>query len=121
RGDAAAKRAPTRPGRAFQIRRRRRLPPWSGGHGMSDPIPSPTTGFRLELDAHESRTLARSQKRRRRILPMNPTALFRSLVVPLVGVSLLSAAVASDEIPGAPQPRPIVLIGGTVHPVSGPS
>ncbi|HLU49182.1 MAG TPA: amidohydrolase family protein [Planctomycetota bacterium] len=52
---------------------------------------------------------------------MNPTALFRSLVVPLVGVSLLSAAVASDEIPGAPQSRPIVLIGGTVHPVSGPS
>jgi imidazolonepropionase-like amidohydrolase len=30
-------------------------------------------------------------------------------------------ASASDQIPGAPQKQPIALVGGTVHPVSGPS
>lgn len=32
-----------------------------------------------------------------------------------------TAAVASPEVPGAPQSGPIALIGGTVHPVSGPA
>ena len=29
-------------------------------------------------------------------------------------------AIASPEVPGAPQQKPIALVGGTVHPVSGP-
>jgi imidazolonepropionase-like amidohydrolase len=33
----------------------------------------------------------------------------------------LSQAVAAPEIPGKPQERPIALVGGTVHPVSGPA
>jgi imidazolonepropionase-like amidohydrolase len=33
----------------------------------------------------------------------------------------VSAAQASPEIPGAPQDHPIALVGGTVHPVSGPT
>lgn len=35
-------------------------------------------------------------------------------------VAALSAAQGTDEVPGAPQSRPIAMIGGTVHPVSGP-
>lgn len=31
-----------------------------------------------------------------------------------------SSLSANDEIPGAPQDRPIALVGGTIHPVSGP-
>ena len=27
---------------------------------------------------------------------------------------------ANPEIPGAPQEKPIALVGGTIHPVSGP-
>jgi hypothetical protein len=27
---------------------------------------------------------------------------------------------ASDQVPGAKQERPIVLIGATIHPISGP-
>jgi imidazolonepropionase-like amidohydrolase len=36
-------------------------------------------------------------------------------------VALTAAAHGSPEIPGAPQNRAIVLVGGTVHPVSGPA
>ena len=32
-----------------------------------------------------------------------------------------SATYASDPIPGAPQSRPVALVGGTIHPVSGPT
>ena len=32
-----------------------------------------------------------------------------------------SALSASDQVPGPPQAQPIALVGGTVHPVSGPS
>jgi imidazolonepropionase-like amidohydrolase len=32
-----------------------------------------------------------------------------------------STASASPEIPGAPQQKPVALVGGTVHPVSGPA
>ncbi len=38
----------------------------------------------------------------------------------LAGLAFTSAAVAGPEIPGPPQTRPIALVGGTVHPVSGP-
>ncbi len=36
---------------------------------------------------------------------------------------LLTAAAieASDQIPGAPQAQPIALVGGTIHPISGPA
>jgi len=34
---------------------------------------------------------------------------------------LSSLAHASPEVPGKPQDRPIALVGGTVHPVSGPA
>jgi imidazolonepropionase-like amidohydrolase len=32
-----------------------------------------------------------------------------------------SSAFAGPEIPGAPQAKPIALVGGTIHPVSGPT
>jgi imidazolonepropionase-like amidohydrolase len=38
----------------------------------------------------------------------------------VAGLACLSAAQAGPEIPGAPQSKPIALVGGTVHPVSGP-
>jgi len=34
---------------------------------------------------------------------------------------LISAASASDQIPGAPQKKPIALINGVLHPISGPA
>ena len=36
-------------------------------------------------------------------------------------LTLLSAASASDQIPGAPQKKPIALINGVLHPISGPA
>ena len=39
----------------------------------------------------------------------------------LVGLSPSMVALASPEIPGAPQTVPIALVGGTVHPVSAPA
>lgn len=41
----------------------------------------------------------------------------RALVVFLL---LTAAASANPEIPGAPQQRPIAIVGATIHPVSGP-
>lgn len=40
-----------------------------------------------------------------------------------IGVVLwvAGAATASPEIPGAPQPQPLALVGGTIHPISGPA
>lgn len=44
------------------------------------------------------------------------------LTLLLVGITfaLPCRAFASPEIPGAPQAQPIALVGGTVHPISGP-
>ncbi|MEX0675512.1 MAG: amidohydrolase family protein [Pirellulales bacterium] len=39
----------------------------------------------------------------------------------LAAVLAATAALASPEVPGAPQDRPIALAGATVHPVSGPA
>ena len=36
-------------------------------------------------------------------------------------LGLAAVAEASPEIPGAPQVKPIALVGGTIHPVSGPA
>ena len=36
-------------------------------------------------------------------------------------LSLLGAAIANPEGPGAPQKAPIALRGGVIHPVSGPA
>jgi imidazolonepropionase-like amidohydrolase len=38
----------------------------------------------------------------------------------LIACGFAQTAFASDEIPGAPQDRPIALVGGTIHPVSKP-
>ncbi len=54
---------------------------------------------------------------KRKKLVMNRAGL---LVLGLACV-LANQASASPEIPGAPQQKPIALVGGTVHPVSGPS
>ncbi|MBX3411920.1 MAG: amidohydrolase family protein [Pirellulales bacterium] len=40
-----------------------------------------------------------------------------AMVVVIGGTRVLRA---SDEIPGAPQQKPIAIVGGTIHPVSGP-
>ena len=39
----------------------------------------------------------------------------------LLVVALASSALASDNVPGSPQNKPVVLVGGTVYPVSGPA
>ena len=42
-----------------------------------------------------------------------------SLCVPLL-IALSARALASPEVPGAAQTKPIALVGATIHPVSGP-
>ncbi len=41
--------------------------------------------------------------------------------LPTVVLFLSAPLLAAPEIPGKPQERPIALVGGTVHPVSGPA
>ncbi|MEC8509744.1 MAG: hypothetical protein VXZ53_22380, partial [Planctomycetota bacterium] len=41
------------------------------------------------------------------------------LLILMSCVILVSQAMAHDEVPGAPQKRPIALVHGTVHTVSG--
>ncbi len=45
----------------------------------------------------------------------------RIAIPALALLALLSAASASDQIPGAPQKKPIALINGVLHPISGPA
>ena len=45
----------------------------------------------------------------------------RITIPALALLALLSAASASDQIPGAPQKKPIALINGVLHPISGPA
>ncbi len=51
------------------------------------------------------------------------SSLFRSLfgwnAILLVTLASTSAVIGSDQIPGAPQRKPILLRGGTIHTVSG--
>lgn len=49
-----------------------------------------------------------------RLLTMKYTLLL------LAAATLVSPAQASDEVPGAPQQKPIAIVGATIHPVSGP-
>lgn len=44
----------------------------------------------------------------------------KHLIAFLVLASLVSATLASDEIPGAPQKSPVAITGTTIHPISGP-
>ena len=46
------------------------------------------------------------------------SVLFLAVVVGVLSCG--KRAAATPEVPGAPQHRPIALVGGTVHPVSGP-
>jgi imidazolonepropionase-like amidohydrolase len=43
------------------------------------------------------------------------------LAVVICGLAGNHRVLATPEVPGAPQQRPIALVGGTVHPVSGPA
>ncbi|MGD9722997.1 MAG: amidohydrolase family protein [Pirellulales bacterium] len=43
------------------------------------------------------------------------------LSLSLLPLGLAAVAHASPEVPGAAQQRPVALVGGTVHPVSGPA
>ena len=43
-------------------------------------------------------------------------AIFTSAVL----ICLYSPALASNQVPAPPQDHPIALVGGTIHPVSGP-
>lgn len=45
----------------------------------------------------------------------------RLILAVCVGLFCFDWLSASDEIPGAPQQRPIALVGGTIHTVSGPT
>lgn len=45
----------------------------------------------------------------------------KPLLVALLSAICTATATASPEIPGRPQDHPIALVGGTVHPVSGPA
>lgn len=44
----------------------------------------------------------------------------RTTLPVLLAVAIAPIALGSPEIPGAKQARPIALVGGTIHPVSGP-
>lgn len=48
-------------------------------------------------------------------------AMSRNLICCLLIAMLATSAFASPEVPGAPQSGPIALVGGSVHPVSGPA
>lgn len=47
-------------------------------------------------------------------------ARYFSWIVAALIVAGAAPALASPEVPGAPQARPIALVGGVIHPVSGP-
>lgn len=51
--------------------------------------------------------------------PLRPRAAGAALVA-LVVLALASPARAAVPVPGAPQSRPVALLGATIHPVSGP-
>lgn len=44
----------------------------------------------------------------------------RMIVFPFVLLFSVGILIGSDQVPGAKQERPIILTGGTIHPVSGP-
>ncbi len=44
----------------------------------------------------------------------------RAIVFPFVLLFSVGILAGSDQVPGAKQERPIILTGGTIHPVSGP-
>lgn len=55
---------------------------------------------------------------------MTRTMIHRRCSASLLGTILFCATAplfASPEVPGAPQDHPIALVGGTIHPVSGPA
>jgi len=45
---------------------------------------------------------------------------FRVMLAGFVALATAALAAAHDQIPGAPQTRPIALVGGTIHTVDGP-
>lgn len=51
---------------------------------------------------------------------MKNLSVFYTTVVILTWI-LTVDSIAHDEVPGGPQKQPIALVGGTVHPVSGPA
>ncbi len=66
--------------------------------------------------------------KRQRITMGSPYGLRCRWIGVLTGVAVAAAfcfrpgyAGASDQIPGPPQKQPVALVGGTVHPVSGPA
>ncbi|MBS0209971.1 MAG: amidohydrolase family protein [Planctomycetes bacterium] len=44
-----------------------------------------------------------------------------SLLVVVTALAMTGVAIASPEVPGAPQAAPIALVGGTVHTMTGPT
>lgn len=51
---------------------------------------------------------------------MTPSLQFKLLIIFLFAAVIPAVALASDQIPGAPQKKPIALINGVLHPISGP-
>lgn len=47
--------------------------------------------------------------------------LLGAAIAAIVLACLTHVALAAPEIPGAPQAKPIAIVGGTIHPVSGPA
>ena len=52
---------------------------------------------------------------------MAPSLLSRLLTACLFAAVIPASALASDQIPGAPQRKPIALINAVLHPISGPA
>ena len=52
---------------------------------------------------------------------MTPSLQFKPLTVCLFAAFISATALASDQIPGAPQKKPIALINGVLHPISSPA
>ena len=56
-----------------------------------------------------------------RICTWNITMKSSLWLMALAGCAIARSAHAHDIVPGAPQTRPIAIVGGTVHPASGPA
>ncbi|MDZ4853023.1 MAG: amidohydrolase family protein [Pirellulaceae bacterium] len=72
---------------------------------------------RTKLESHKMHVRSRAT-RHFRGAKGDQSAAYSALAVLLIAM-IPMVAFANDEIPGAPQSKPIVLVGGTVHTVSG--
>ncbi|HAN97326.1 MAG TPA: imidazolonepropionase [Planctomycetaceae bacterium] len=87
-------------------------------HSVERPSPSLPNGSPSMNDSHDrpldpssdAKVIVRSRRRFLKLLAAGAAGAMLDLRV----------SAAAQEVPGSPQTRPIALIGGTIHPISGP-